>query len=586
MPPRTRARADADVQPDVVDAPAATDADSPKMMAIKAIVEAAETRIRTRVDSIRAELDDKLATLAEAMADVDDSKNKVGQLSADVFDKLLVRLDTIESEFTKLNGWQAESDAGSKFAVDQIATMFTAIEQRLVALENSVSAGDFSADGVLATVQKQVGQIATLETDFKAALNGRLDKLETDVEQMGAVFEEAVSSNTVSSTDGHSVRRPHILMAIGAVMADVQGIAKRGQMKGSERYEYRKFDDQAEELGTAFRRHCVMIQSTVTSRDYHHRIVQRKDGSEQEWTSCYLAVRYQFTSLLDGSTVEFEAAGEGRDNTDKATRKAMTMALKAALDQAFLLGEGDDPDAERPDASQPTVQVVQPRGDETDAQRQAREAFEARQRARQQQDTAAETPQGKPGDTVLSTRQPGESDVDHLARLRADQAAHDAQADPVQAAIDEAKATGGDPAAAGVTAIMDRIGGTPVDPDGGIFDQQGPQPGDPWDMGLPPNTAPTADQQNAVTYADQQNAAWDAERARTAQQSANAEQGAKLERARAALAAARRPGLTMDKLNGIIAQATKEGLNSLEVESGRSLRSMLVAMARTLAPAG
>lgn len=154
---------------------------------------------------------------------------------------------------------------------------------------------------------------------------------------------------------------PHIYAATRAIMAKVAGVPKAGEFKFSSRdvdvaYKFQKYDDMAAALGSAFREQGVMIQAsiielTVTEWD------KSKNNATQRNARVVIRKLFRFTSLVDGSTLEIEAAGEGADNSDKAVNKAETGALKNALKQAFLLSTGeDDPDSTRPDdTGQPVV---------------------------------------------------------------------------------------------------------------------------------------------------------------------------------------------------------------------------------------
>jgi len=64
----------------------------------------------------------------------------------------------------------------------------------------------------------------------------------------------------------------------------------------------------------------------------------------------------------DGSSVALEVIGEGMDSADKATNKAMAIAHKYALLQAFMIPTEDmtDPDATTPEPTQPTEATPQP----------------------------------------------------------------------------------------------------------------------------------------------------------------------------------------------------------------------------------
>lgn len=233
---------------------------------------------------------------------------------------------------------------------------------------------------------------------------------------------------------------PDILVSIQAVMQEVSGIAKAGTYKdsrtGKVQYNFLRSADAVAQVGAAFRQQGVMVQSRDCHTTYTENSVSKAQGT-QLWTSARVEITYLFTSLTDGSTLEFASAGEGRDTADKATSKAMTMALKYALSQALMIATNEvDPDAERPEIEQEgVVTVAKPRGDETDAQRQAREAFEARQAAQRpaaqaRQATAAQT-QPDQGDPL------GEAKARLERELNAQQVMGDgqAEADPVILAL-------------------------------------------------------------------------------------------------------------------------------------------------------
>jgi hypothetical protein len=173
---------------------------------------------------------------------------------------------------------------------------------------------------------------------------------------------------------------PAIYGAITGVMDDVRSITKGGRMSGpGMSYTFRKADDVVNALGDAFRDHGVMVQSRVTSleTDDYEIVAPGKNGGPDKinhWHRTMVTMSYQFTSLVDGSTVVAQAIGEGLDNGDKSAPKAMTGALKSAFTQAFTIAfeNMSDPDDERPDMS----------GDgETEAQRVLRERREAQAKA-------------------------------------------------------------------------------------------------------------------------------------------------------------------------------------------------------------
>lgn len=177
---------------------------------------------------------------------------------------------------------------------------------------------------------------------------------------------------------------PAVYAAVMSVMNAVTGVPKRGEGPANQgRYAYRKLDDAVDVLGAAFREQALMVQSKVLKTDYSEYQSEGRNGIVT-WNRCTLTIQYRFTSLADGSFLEFEAIGQGLDNSDKSSNKAMSGALKYALSQAFMLATGDaDPDADSPQVTGHTV--PRPTG-ETEAQRVLRE------RREQQGETAATAP--------------------------------------------------------------------------------------------------------------------------------------------------------------------------------------------------
>lgn len=147
---------------------------------------------------------------------------------------------------------------------------------------------------------------------------------------------------------------PAIFAAIAAVMQQVTFVPKAGQYDDGKRmgtkYAFRRYEDTAAALGQAFRDHGVFVQSRVLDREHVEDKKPYKEGSGYTmWTQVFVTMEYTFTSLADGSTVTAGSIGEGKDSSDKASAKAMTMAMKSALTQAFMIATDDpDPDSERP----------------------------------------------------------------------------------------------------------------------------------------------------------------------------------------------------------------------------------------------
>lgn len=170
---------------------------------------------------------------------------------------------------------------------------------------------------------------------------------------------------TTAQNDQQADGTPHIYTAIRNVMDKVRGVPKAGEFRlgkgpgAKVDYKFQKYDDMAAAIGSAFRDEGVMIQARVIEV-----ITDSWDKSSerglQRWCRVIIRKVFIFTSLVDGTTLEIEACGEGFDNSDKTSNKAETGAIKNAFKQAFVLATGDeDPDEARPDdTGRPAEQVI------------------------------------------------------------------------------------------------------------------------------------------------------------------------------------------------------------------------------------
>ena len=132
-----------------------------------------------------------------------------------------------------------------------------------------------------------------------------------------------------------------IFKKLAAVMADVKPVAKSGY-NPSQRFNFRTVDDTVAHVQTAMVKHGVVMVPEILSVE-HQTETTAKGGFV---TICHVQVGYTFFAE-DGSSICMTMQGEGRDHGDKATSKALSMALKYALFQVFLIPTGEaDPDSE------------------------------------------------------------------------------------------------------------------------------------------------------------------------------------------------------------------------------------------------
>jgi ERF superfamily len=142
-----------------------------------------------------------------------------------------------------------------------------------------------------------------------------------------------------------------IYKKMAAVMADIKGVPKDGYNQ-AQRFSFRSIDDTVNIVKHAMDKHGVTLVPTV---DHVERwTYETSKGSTMNAVN--VMVSYTFFAE-DGSCVMASMTGEASDSGDKATSKALSMALKYLFFQTFLCGTDPDPDAE---AAPPAAVVVNP----------------------------------------------------------------------------------------------------------------------------------------------------------------------------------------------------------------------------------
>jgi hypothetical protein len=132
-----------------------------------------------------------------------------------------------------------------------------------------------------------------------------------------------------------------IYKAIAAVNKQIKPIGKdrTNQQQG---FKFRGIDDVMNELHSLFAANEIFILQTVNEVN----VTERTNAKGTALFYVRINVTYQFTHS-DGSHADITVYGEAMDSGDKATTKAMSIALKYALLQMFLIPteEDKDPDA-------------------------------------------------------------------------------------------------------------------------------------------------------------------------------------------------------------------------------------------------
>ena len=139
----------------------------------------------------------------------------------------------------------------------------------------------------------------------------------------------------------------NIYQSITKIMEEVPSIGKTQRNK-TQGFMYRGIDDVMNALQPLLAKNKVFIVPEILEQMREERTASK--GGNLIYSIC--KIKYKFYAE-DGSSVEAITIGEGMDSGDKATNKAMAIAMKYALFQVFCIptDEMKDPDSETPEQS-------------------------------------------------------------------------------------------------------------------------------------------------------------------------------------------------------------------------------------------
>ena len=143
--------------------------------------------------------------------------------------------------------------------------------------------------------------------------------------------------------------------AMLAIMGEIGAIEKERTVSGfGAGYKFRGIDQVYSAIHPLMIKHRVYMRAEVLDKSREERIGSNSSGKQTVTAFTSLRMRYHFVAA-DGSSVFTEAEGEGMDSGDKSSNKAMAVAHKYAILQAFCVPTEamDDTDTE--------VHEVQPR---------------------------------------------------------------------------------------------------------------------------------------------------------------------------------------------------------------------------------
>lgn len=141
----------------------------------------------------------------------------------------------------------------------------------------------------------------------------------------------------------------NIYESIAAMMQDIPAVGKDKRNK-EQGFQYRGIDDVMNALQPLLSKYKIFVVPEVLEHKREERVT--KKGTNMLYS--LLTIKYTFCAE-DGTSVSAVVIGEGMDTADKASNKAMAVALKYALFQVFCIPteEMADPDGETPPESEP-----------------------------------------------------------------------------------------------------------------------------------------------------------------------------------------------------------------------------------------
>ena len=146
----------------------------------------------------------------------------------------------------------------------------------------------------------------------------------------------------------------NIYESITKIMEEIPAIGK-DQTNKTQGFKYRGIDDVMNTLQPLLSKNKVFIVPQILEQTREERTTNK--GGNLIYSIC--KIKYIFYAE-DGTYIEAVTVGEGMDSGDKATNKAMAIAMKYALFQVFCIPteEMKDPDGETPEGNKPKNQLI------------------------------------------------------------------------------------------------------------------------------------------------------------------------------------------------------------------------------------
>ena len=132
-----------------------------------------------------------------------------------------------------------------------------------------------------------------------------------------------------------------LYLKIAEIVAEVMGVEKDGT-NDFHKYKYTSAEAMLRAIRGPLAARKIALLPSVT--DVREREVTTAKGNVSTITTVHLS--FTFVDGESGETFKCDWAGQGDDPGDKGLGKAYTNAVKTFLREAFLIPQGDDPEAD------------------------------------------------------------------------------------------------------------------------------------------------------------------------------------------------------------------------------------------------
>lgn len=307
---------------------------------------------------------------------------------ADAFNGLAGRVDALQPDGLE----KLREDIRSTLAElrEQPASVDTEARAQLVKLTDATAALTKSATDMV--TDQHLQQVSKTLQDMVIAVDGRL----REVERRPVVAAGEVVTVEDGTPRGALRKFLALMNAVDSLGKDKQASQEMGG------YAFRSIDAAMDAVGHGMRQVGLIMRSEVIKRDEVKTVVNGR-----VWTSVSAEMRYVFVDPDDGSEHAIEMVGEGRDLGDKATSKAVSMALKYGLLQSLCIPfNAPESDGE----TTPPIEREEPRQQAQPQQRPAQH---------QQQEAAPEPPDDTPSRDELAASVDDELNAQALRAVQA-----------------------------------------------------------------------------------------------------------------------------------------------------------------------